>query len=121
MSASSSDINVIYKICGADEWRAAEAAGAFRGSAVDRRDGFIHFSTAEQVAETARRHFAGQSGLVLVSVDPAALGEALKWEPSRGGALFPHLYGVLEPNAVRGVEPLPLDTAGRHVFPQALA
>ena len=111
---------MIYKICPAQEWLAAETAGVFRGSAVDRRDGFIHFSTAEQVAETARRHFAGQPDLVLVSVDPAALGTALKWEPSRGGALFPHLYGELDVAAVRRVDPLPLDDAGRHVFPPTL-
>ena len=85
----------IYKICTAAEWREAERAGAYRGSAVDRRDGFIHFSTAEQAAETAAKWFAGQRDLVLVAVDADALGDALKWEPSRGGALFPHLYGEL--------------------------
>ena len=88
----------------------------FRGSAVDHRDGFIHFSTAEQVAETARRHFAGEHDLVLVSVDPAALGERLRFEPSRGGALFPHLYGPLELAAVIRVETLPLVADGRHVL-----
>jgi len=110
-------VPTIYKICTALEWRAAERAGAYRGSAVDRRDGFIHFSAAGQAAETAARHFAGQHDLVLVAVDADALGDALKWEPSRGGALFPHLYGELNVNAVRRVEPLPLDAAGRHVFP----
>ena len=85
----------IYKICTAAEWREAERAGAYRGSAVDRRDGFIHFSTAEQAAETAAKWFAGQRDLVLVAVDAEALGDRLKWEPSRGGALFPHLYGEL--------------------------
>ena len=83
----------LYKICPAALWREAERAGAFRGSAVDLRDGFIHFSTAAQVAETAAKHFAGQSDLLLIGVDSAPLGAALKWEPSRGGALFPHLYG----------------------------
>ena len=111
---------MIYKICPAGEWREAERSGVFRGSAVDRRDGYIHFSTAEQVAETARRHFAGQADLVLVRVDPAALGPSLKWEPSRGGALFPHLYGELDVAAVRRIDPLPLDDAGRHVFPPSL-
>ena len=107
----------IYKICTATEWREAERAGAYRGSTVDRRDGFIHFSTAAQAAETAARHFAGQRDLVLLTVDADALGEHLKWEPSRGGALFPHLYGELPLVAVRRVEPLRLDAAGKHVFP----
>ncbi|MGK9165624.1 DUF952 domain-containing protein [Inquilinus limosus] len=109
----------IYKICSAAEWAAAEAKGAYRGSAVDHQDGFIHFSTAEQAEETASRHFAGQDGLVLVAVDPAALGDALRWEPSRGGALFPHLYGELPFSAVQGVAPLPL-VEGRHAFPPHL-
>ena len=107
----------IYKICTAAEWHEAEHAGAYRGSAVDRQDGFIHFSTAGQSVETARKWFAGQRDLVLVAVDGGALGARLKWEPSRGGALFPHLYGDLELRAVLRVDPLPLDPAGRHVFP----
>jgi uncharacterized protein (DUF952 family) len=111
----------IYKILSASEWRDAERAGAFSGSAVDRRDGFIHFSTAEQVIATAQKHFAGQRDLVLVSVDAAALGDRLRWEPSRGGALFPHLYGAMEHGAVLRVEPLPLDAQGRHVFPRLLS
>jgi uncharacterized protein (DUF952 family) len=111
-------MTTIYKICTVAEWRAAEREGVYRGSAVDRRDGFIHFSTAEQAAETAAKHFAGQRDLVLVAVDGDALGAALKWEPSRGGALFPHLYGALDPKAVRRVDALPLDAAGRHVFPK---
>jgi uncharacterized protein (DUF952 family) len=113
-------MDVIYKICTTAEWREAERDGRYRGSAVDRRDGFIHFSTAAQAAETAARHFAGQRDLVLVSVDAEALGERLRWEPSRGGALFPHLYGDLDLTAVRWVAPLPLDAAGRHVFPAEL-
>ena len=111
----------IYKICTAMEWREAESAGAYRGSEVDRRDGFIHMSTAEQAAETAARHFAKQSDLVLIAVDAAALGDRLKWESSRGGALFPHLYGELPLNAVRRFDPLPLDADGKHVFPKNLA
>ena len=95
----------------------AERAGTFRGSAVDLRDGFIHFSSAAQVAETAAKHFAGQHDLVLLSVDAARLGAALKWEPSRGGALFPHLYGDLDPAAVTKVDALPLGPDGRHKFP----
>ena len=107
----------IYKIVPASLWREAERAGAFTGAPIDRADGFIHFSTAGQVAETAARHFAGQHDLVLVAVDADALGPALRHEPSRGGALFPHLHGTLPLTAVRWVRPLPLGPAG-HVFPE---
>lgn len=107
----------IYHVCRAEDWAAAEAAGAYRGSADDRRDGFIHFSTAAQVIESVAKHRAGQDGLVLLAVEAAALGEALKWEPSRGGQLFPHLYGPLAPAAVRRAVPLPLGEDGRHRFP----
>ena len=107
----------IYKICTAAEWREAEKTGTYRGSAVDRKDGFIHFSSSRQVEETAAKHFAGQSDLLLVGVDAAGVGDALRWEPSRGGALFPHLYGALELAAVIRVEPLPLGPDGRHRFP----
>lgn len=85
----------IYKLVDRGEWEAARAAGAYEGSAVDRADGYIHMSTAAQLAETARRHYAGRDGLVLAAIDPTALGTALRWEPSRGGDLFPHLYGPL--------------------------
>lgn len=105
----------IYKIVSESEWLAAEAAGRFEGSAVDRRDGFIHFSTAAQAPETAARHFAGANDLVLVAVEACALD--LKWELSRGGALFPHLYGVLPLSAVVRVDPLPLCASGEHRFP----
>ena len=109
----------IYKICTSAEWREAEYAGVYRGSAVDHKDGFIHFSTAEQAAETASRHFAGQHDLVLVTVETDALGDKLKWEPSRGGALFPHLYGELDvTKAVVRVDPLPLGAEGQHEFPR---
>jgi uncharacterized protein (DUF952 family) len=111
------DSNTIYKICDAASWRAAERAGEFAGAPVDLADGYIHFSAADQVAETAAKHFGGQRDLVLVAVDPDALGAALKWEPSRGGALFPHLYGKLPLTAVRWVKPLPLDPGDRQVFP----
>ena len=114
-------MSVIYKICTASEWHEAERSGAYRGSAVDLKDGFIHFSTAEQSAETASKWFAGQRDLVLIAVDGDALGAQLKWEPSRGGALFPHLYGELPLQAVRRVDPLPLDAAGRHIFPKVTA
>ncbi|MFZ2469855.1 MAG: DUF952 domain-containing protein [Parvibaculum sedimenti] len=105
----------IYKIVHQAEWRAAEALGRFAGSPVDLKDGFIHFSTAAQAPETAAKHFAGASDLLLVAVDAAALD--LKWEVSRGGALFPHLYGDLPLSAVRSVDPLPLCASGEHRFP----
>jgi uncharacterized protein (DUF952 family) len=108
---------IIYKICPASLWREAERAGVFRGSAADIRDGFIHFSTATQAAETAAKHFAGQSDLLLLHVDGGRLGDRLKWEPSRGGALFPHLYGELDLAAVTKVDSLPLGPDGRHKFP----
>ena len=112
MSAAS-----IYHICRREEWRAAQAAGCYSGSSQDAADGFIHFSTAGQVEESAARHRAGQSGLVLLAVDPEALGAALKWEPSRRGDLFPHLYGTLAPATLRGEWDLPLGPESRHVFP----
>ncbi len=110
-------MTTIYKIVPAALWREAERAGRFQGSEVDLRDGFIHFSSGAQVAETAARHFAGQNDLLLVHVDDEALGMHLKWEPSRGGALFPHLYGDLDLAAVAKVEPLPLGPDGQHRFP----
>ena len=109
--------DLVYKIAPAALWREAEAAGVFRGAPVDLADGFIHFSTAGQARETAARHFAGQGDLLLIAVEAAALGEALRWEPSRGGALFPHLYGPLPMGAVRRVDPLPLGADGLHAFP----
>lgn len=111
------DSRCIYHICRGDEWAQAEAAGRYGGSSQDRADGFIHFSAADQVEASAAKHRAGQDGLVLLTVDPGALGNALKWEPSRGGALFPHLYGDLPLSAVRRVDALPLGPDGRHVFP----
>ena len=107
----------IYKISPAGLWHQAKQAGAFTGAPVDLADGYIHFSTAGQVRETAARHFAGQADLVLVAVDGNALGAALRYEPSRGGALFPHLYGTLPLSAVRWVKPLPLGLGG-HEFPE---
>lgn len=111
---------VIYKICGADEWREAEARGSYAGSPDDLRDGFIHFSTAAQLAGTAAKHFAGRGDLILVGVDAMALGDALKWEPSRGGDLFPHLHGPLPVSAVRSIVPVPLGSDGRHLIPDDL-
>ena len=105
----------IYKIVGDKEWRAAEAKGEFTGSAVDVKDGFIHFSTASQAKETAAKHFSGVADLLLVEIDAAVL--PLKWEASRGGALFPHLYEPLPMSAVRRVVDLPLCASGEHRFP----
>jgi uncharacterized protein (DUF952 family) len=107
----------IFKICPAALWREAEAAGVFHGAPVDHADGYIHFSTAAQAEETAAKHFAGQHDLLLIAVAGEALGPALRWEPSRGGALFPHLYAPLALSAVKWVKPLPLGPDGRHVFP----
>jgi len=102
----------IYKILRRAEWIAAKTAGRFEGSGVDLKDGFIHFSTAAQAPETARRHFAGQDRLVVLAVDAERLGEALKWEPSRGGDLFPHLYGALDCSLVEAVTEAPLGADG---------
>ncbi|MBS0362740.1 MAG: DUF952 domain-containing protein [Proteobacteria bacterium] len=102
----------IYKILSRAEWAAAKAAGRFEGSAVDLKDGFIHFSTAGQAAETARRHFAGQSDLVFLEIEADDLGADLRWEPSRGGDLFPHLYGPLDAGLVRTVTEAPLGADG---------
>jgi uncharacterized protein (DUF952 family) len=108
---------VIYKICPAALWREAERRGVFKGAAIDLHDGYIHFSDAGTVKETAAKHFAGQTDLLLISIDAGCLGDSLKWEKSRGDALFPHLYGDLPLNAVTKVEALPLDAAGMHIFP----
>ena len=102
----------IYKILDRAEWQAAQAAGRFEGSAVDLQDGFIHFSTAAQAAETARRHFAGQGDLVVLEVEADDLGAAVRWEPSRGGDLFPHLYGPLDTAHVRRIAEAPLGEDG---------
>ena len=107
--------STIYKIVDAALWRAAERAGVFTGAPVDRRDGFIHFSTAAQVRETAARHFAGANDLRLVAVAAGALD--VRWERSRGDALFPHLYAALPLAHIRWVQPLPLGKDARHVFP----
>jgi uncharacterized protein (DUF952 family) len=111
-------VATIYKICERSAWQAAEHDGHYGGSDFDRADGFIHFSTAAQAAETAAKHFAGQKDLMLVAVDAGALGAALKWEPSRGGALFPHLYGAMPLAAVRWARPLPDESGGRRAMPE---
>ena len=108
----------IYKICSASAWREAERHGVYRGSADDIRDGFIHFSLPTQLAETARKHFLGQTGLFLIEVDADALGEALRFEPSRNGELFPHLYGELDLGAVNGVFEMHARSDGTHDIPE---
>ena len=107
----------IYKISPADAWRAAEEAGVFTGAPIDIADGFIHFSTADQVRQTAALHFAGQADLVLAAIDAGSLGDALRFEASRGGDLFPHLYSELSMSSVRWAKPMPLGPDGVHVFP----
>jgi len=110
---------LIYKIFRAAEWAALEAEGKTKGAPIDLADGFIHFSTAAQAAETAAKHFAGAEGLILAAVDPAPLGDDLKWEPSRGGALFPHLFRDLQRSEVLWAKPLPL-VCGAHIFPDEM-
>lgn len=109
--------DLIYHVCAGDDWRAAENAGQYTGSPDDTRDGFIHFSTRAQAFTSTKKHRPGQAGLVLLTVRVADLGEALAWEPSRGGQLFPHLYGPLPLAAVAEVTDLPLDGNGVHIFP----
>jgi uncharacterized protein (DUF952 family) len=109
---------MIYKICPASAWREAERQGVYRGSADDARDGFIHFSTASQVAGTAKKHFVGQTGLFLIAVDADMLDDALRWERSRDDALFPHLYGELDLGAVTGVLNMHARSDGFHDIPE---
>ncbi len=111
------DHAIVYKVVGADEWQGAQANGLYRGSADDRRDGFIHLSTRDQLAGTLAKHFAGRDDLHLVAIPVAALGAALEWEPSRGGALFPHLYGDLSLDAIAWTRLLPLGPDGNHLPP----
>lgn len=108
---------MIYKICPALAWRAAERAGVYRGSADDSRDGFIHFSTPDQLSGTLARHFARQDDLLLIAVDADVLGDALRFEASRGGALFPHLYGDLATGAVCSVHEIRTQADGTHAIP----
>jgi uncharacterized protein (DUF952 family) len=108
----------IYKIISRSDWDFARTLGQYHGSGDDRRDGFIHFSTASQMRVTAAKHFAGQDGLVLLALAADQLGEQLKWEPSRGGDLFPHLYGPMPVSAVTRSWTLPLGPDGTHRFPE---
>jgi uncharacterized protein (DUF952 family) len=111
-------VTLVYKICPKALWREAERAGVFSGAPVDVRDGFIHLSTAAQVRETAAKHFRCQGDLLLIAVEAEALGPDLRYEPSRGGDLFPHLHAPLPLSAVRWVKPLPLGPDSRHVLPE---
>jgi uncharacterized protein (DUF952 family) len=111
---------VIYKLLSADEWARTRAEKKFDGSEVDRRDGYVHLSGRDQVVETAARHFAGRTGLVLLTIDPARLGEALRWEPSRDNQLFPHLYAPLPIDAVTRVDVLPDDVPADAAVRRAL-
>ncbi len=110
--------DVIFKIVNKDAWREARDAGVFSGAPIDIADGFIHFSTAGQVRETAQKHFSGVDNLLLVAVDAKSLLGKIVWEPSRGGALFPHLYEALSMDAVLWEKPLPLQADGSHSFPE---
>ncbi|MEL7115747.1 MAG: DUF952 domain-containing protein, partial [Pseudomonadota bacterium] len=110
---------LIYKLLRADEWAALAAEGETQGAPIDVQDGYIHFSTADQVRETAEKYFAGVDGVMLLAYDSERLGDDLRWEASRGGALFPHLYGLLRLADGLWAEPLPLHN-GRHIFPDPI-
>ena len=110
----------LYKVIASELWKQAQEAGVFSGAEIDLTDGFIHLSSSEQVEETVAKHFAGQTDLLLLNVDALALGATLRWEPSRGGALFQHVYGDIPLGAVTNVSPLPLDDNGKHIFPADL-
>lgn len=109
-------MTLIYKIATTEQWRAAQASGRFEGAPVDLADGYIHFSTAEQARETAAKHFAGRDGLVLVAIESDSLGDMLKWETSRGGQLFPHLYRSFLVTEALWARALPLKADGSHDF-----
>jgi uncharacterized protein (DUF952 family) len=112
--------SVIYHICRRIDWDAGVDGELYRAPDPDRADGFLHFSTAGQIVESAARHRAGQSGLLLIEADCTKLGSELRWETSRGGALFPHLYGPIPLAAVTAVHDLPLGQGGRHLFPACI-
>jgi uncharacterized protein (DUF952 family) len=121
MNEPAAGIERIYHMCLRQEWELAVRAGVYGGSSQDRADGFIHFSTAAQLPESARRHRMGQVGLVLLAVDPHLLGEPLRWETSRQGALFPHLYGTLRLSAVDSVCDIPLGADGVPLLPPLIS
>ena len=107
----------IFHVCPRPLWEEAQARGAYYGRPADHKDGYIHCSTAEQLRASTAKHAAGQSDLVLLSLDPARLGDSLRWEPARQGDLFPHIYGGVPLSAVLRADPLPLDSSGQHVYP----
>ena len=111
-------MSLIYKICNVDLWEKAKAEGQFIGAEIDLRDGFIHFSTAEQLSETLLLHFQGVENLLLLTIEGSGLD--VKWEPARTGELFPHLYDILPLSAVLAINPLLLDDDGRHILPSQL-
>ena len=113
-------MELIFHMAREAEWATAESTGTYQGADEDHVDGFIHFSTAAQVRESAAKHRAGEAGLILIACDPDALVADLKWEPARGGDLFPHLYGDIPMSAVVWARPLPLDANRQHVFPEPL-
>lgn len=113
-------VMTVYKICGAAEWREAVARGSYAGSEDDARDGYIHLSTAEQLAGTAAKYFRGHADLVIVAFSTASFGETLRWEAARGGALFPHVYAALKPQDALWVRPLPLRLDGVPQVPKDL-
>ena len=110
-------MTLIYKICGGTEWGEAEASGSYPGSEHDRRDGFIHFSTAAQLTGTLAKHYPGRADLLLIAVDADLLGGALRWEPARDGDLFPHLYGALPAAAALWTQALKIGSTGDHILP----
>lgn len=110
-------MSVIYHLAREAGWRDGTRSGTYTGTAEDRADGYLHFSTADQVAGSAAKHRRGEAGIILVAVDTESLGDALRWEQSRGGALFPHLYGALPMASVLWSKPLPLGRDGLHRFP----
>ncbi len=110
---------LIFKILRAEEWRAFHEAGETRGAPIDLSDGYIHFSTSEQLLETAEKHFAGETGLMVLALDADGLADDLKWEPSRGGALFPHLYRLMRLSDVLWARPM--GGNGEHILPEGTA
>jgi len=109
---------IIYHMADADAWKAAVVAGSYPGTEMDQADGFIHMSTSETIKGSAAKHRKGEKNLLLLYIRAEDLGEALVWEPARGGILFPHLYASLDPALVAKIEPLPLGADGAHIFPE---